>query len=91
MFSIIQILFLQKTKPLYPHPKYLFWIDIWDWDLNLSRKKCVRCPCLMGILQKLHSPRNKLSTTMAGKYFSSEAIIIIKKLVKLQQDKVHLF
>ena len=22
MFSIIQPLFLQKTKPLYPHPKY---------------------------------------------------------------------
>jgi hypothetical protein len=29
MFSIIQPLFLQKTtKPLYPHPKYLFWIGI---------------------------------------------------------------
>jgi hypothetical protein len=24
MFSIIQSLFLQKTLPLYPHPKYLF-------------------------------------------------------------------
>ena len=24
MFSIIQSLFLQKTKPLHPHPKYLF-------------------------------------------------------------------
>ena len=24
MFSIIQLLFLQKTKPLYPTPKYLF-------------------------------------------------------------------
>jgi hypothetical protein len=35
MFSIIQPLFLQKTTPLYPHPKYL---DIWDWDLNLGRK-----------------------------------------------------
>ena len=28
MFSIIQPLFLQKTKPLYPHPKYLFGIGI---------------------------------------------------------------
>jgi hypothetical protein len=28
MFSIIQPLFLQKTKPLYPHPKYLFRIGI---------------------------------------------------------------
>ena len=29
MFSIIQPLFLQKkTKPLYPHPKYLFEIGI---------------------------------------------------------------
>ena len=32
MFSIIQPLFLQKTK----HPKYL---PIWDWDLNLGRKE----------------------------------------------------
>ena len=31
MFSIIQPLFLQKTKPLYPHPKYLFGIGIWIW------------------------------------------------------------
>jgi hypothetical protein len=28
MFSIIQPLFLQKTKLLYPHPKYLFGIGI---------------------------------------------------------------
>jgi hypothetical protein len=28
MFSIIQPLFLPKTKPLYPHPKYLFGIGI---------------------------------------------------------------
>jgi len=28
MLSIIQPLFLQKTKPLYPHPKYLFGIGI---------------------------------------------------------------
>ena len=49
------------------------------------------CKPLMGILQKLHSSRNKLSTTMAGKYFSSKAIIILKKLGKLQQDKVHIF
>ena len=27
MFSIIQPLFLQKTKPLYPHPKHLFGIE----------------------------------------------------------------
>ena len=28
MFFIIQLLFQQKTKPLYPHPKYLFGIGI---------------------------------------------------------------
>jgi hypothetical protein len=28
MFSIIQTLFLQKTKPLYPHPKYSFGVGI---------------------------------------------------------------
>ena len=28
MFTVIQSLFLQKTKPLYPHPKYLFEIGI---------------------------------------------------------------
>jgi hypothetical protein len=28
MFSIIQPKFLQKTKPLYPHPKHLFGIGI---------------------------------------------------------------
>jgi hypothetical protein len=28
MFSNIQPLFLQKTKPLYPQPKYLFGIGI---------------------------------------------------------------
>jgi hypothetical protein len=28
MFSINQSLFLQKTKPLYPNPKYLFGIGI---------------------------------------------------------------
>ena len=33
MFAINKPLFLQKTKPLYPNPKY-----IWDWDLNLGRK-----------------------------------------------------
>ena len=26
-----QSLYLQKTKPLYPHPKYLFGIGIWIW------------------------------------------------------------
>ena len=29
MFSIIQSLFPQKTKPLYPYSKYLFGIGIW--------------------------------------------------------------
>ena len=29
MFSLNQPLFLQKTKPSYPYPKYLF--DIWIW------------------------------------------------------------
>ena len=33
MFSINQQLFLQKTKPLYPNPKYLFGIYIWIRDL----------------------------------------------------------
>ena len=28
MFSNNQLLFLQKTKPLYPNPKYLFGIGI---------------------------------------------------------------
>ena len=32
MFSITQLLFLQKTKPLYPHPKYFL------GDLNLGCK-----------------------------------------------------
>ena len=44
MFSIIQPLFLQKTKPVYPHPKYLFgigqtnWADkFWDiWGIYLA-------------------------------------------------------
>ena len=31
MFSIIQPLFLQKSKLLYPHPKSLFGIEIWIW------------------------------------------------------------
>ena len=26
-----KIPFLQKTKPLNPHPKYLFGIEIWIW------------------------------------------------------------
>ena len=30
--SIIQPLFLQKNKPFYPHPKYL-------WDVNLGSKE----------------------------------------------------
>ena len=34
MFSIIQPLFLQETKPLYPHSKYLFGIGIWIWAAN---------------------------------------------------------
>ena len=32
MFSIIQPLFLQKTKPLHPDFKHLFWIMIWIWS-----------------------------------------------------------
>ena len=31
MFSINQPLFLQNTKLLYPHSKYLFGIGIWIW------------------------------------------------------------
>jgi hypothetical protein len=42
MFSIIQPLFLQKTKPLYPHPKYLFGIGILIWTAkNLGFSLCV--------------------------------------------------
>ena len=51
MFSINQPLFLQKTKPLNPNPKYLgLGLNIWDWDLNLGLKElgiwplCVRSP-----------------------------------------------
>ena len=29
IFSNNQLLLLQKTRPLYPHPKYLFGIGIW--------------------------------------------------------------
>ena len=32
MFYSIQPLFLQKTKPLYSHPKYLFGIGMWIWE-----------------------------------------------------------
>ena len=31
MFSINRSLFLQKVKPLYPNPEYLFWIGILIW------------------------------------------------------------
>ena len=31
LFSIFQSLFLQKIKPLYPSPKYLFGSGIWTW------------------------------------------------------------
>ena len=31
MFSINQPIFLQKNKPLYPNPKYVFGIEIWIW------------------------------------------------------------
>ena len=42
MFSIIQPLFLQKTKPLYPYPKYLFGIGIWIWAAkNYGFSLCV--------------------------------------------------
>ena len=37
MFSIIQPIFLQKTKPLYPHLKYLFGIGIWIWAAQNKR------------------------------------------------------
>ena len=36
--SIIQPLFLQKTKPLYPHSKYLFGIGIWLWATKIVIK-----------------------------------------------------
>ena len=34
MFSTLQLPFLQKTKPLYPHSTSQ--TSIWDWDLNLN-------------------------------------------------------
>ena len=51
MVFIIQTLFLQKLKPLYPTPKYLFGTFIWEWDLNLDPKEfeihssCFRSTC----------------------------------------------
>ena len=36
MFSNNQPSFLQKTRPLYPNPKYFFGIV---WDLNLGHKE----------------------------------------------------
>ena len=54
--SIIQPLFVQKTKPLYPLPKYLF---RWDWDLNLGPKElgiqllCVRSLWFHHIILKI--------------------------------------
>ena len=36
-FSIIQPIFLQRTKPLYPTPKYLFGIWIWIWTAKNLR------------------------------------------------------
>ena len=39
MFSIIQPLFLQKTKPLYHHPKYLF-----EFGLQRIRDLAFVCP-----------------------------------------------
>ena len=43
MFSIIQPLFLQKTK-----------LFIWDWDLNLGRKKySLRVSVVRGVNESL--------------------------------------
>ena len=41
MFSIIQPLFLQKTKPLYLTPKYLFRSWIWIWAAK-NLRFCLR-------------------------------------------------
>ena len=42
MFSIIQSLFLQTIKPLYPTPKCLFGSGIWIWPKkNLRFSLCV--------------------------------------------------
>ena len=48
MFPIIQTLFLQKAKPLYPTPKYLLGSVIWICAAKNLRFKpsCVRSPCL---------------------------------------------
>ena len=46
IFSIIQSLFLKKTKLLYSHPKYLFGIGIWIWATKKLgiQPLCVRSP-----------------------------------------------
>ena len=44
MFSIIQQIFLQKTKPLYLHPKYVFGIGILAAKELGIKPSCVRSP-----------------------------------------------
>ena len=44
MFSINQ-LFLQKTKPLYPNPKYLFYLGLgFEFKLQIIRDLAIVCP-----------------------------------------------
>ena len=54
MFSIIQPLFLQKTKPLYPTPKYLFGSGIWIWAA-----KNLRCSLHVSVV-RVCIPRSKI-------------------------------
>ena len=54
MFSIIQPLFLQKTKPLYPHPKYLFVLGIWIWAVK-NEEFSLHLSVVRGKLQAAHA------------------------------------
>ena len=50
-------IFLQKTKPLYPHPEYLFGIGIWIWaakNKGFSLRASVVRALGNGICLKLH-------------------------------------
>ena len=44
MFTINQSLFLQKTKPLYANPKYLFGIGIFEFGPQRIWELAIVCP-----------------------------------------------
>ena len=59
MFFIIQPLFLQKTKPLYSHPKHLFGMWIWIWATKYyGFSLCV------SVVPVLGQPTNDLSNAI---------------------------